>query len=56
MVSSLRPVAQSGEVVRRFSVLPINTETGAPNPLVPDPVTGQVAAVVKAACFDKVCP
>jgi hypothetical protein len=45
---------QTGEIVRQFSVLPINAITSLPMELKPDKDTGQVAPVIKTACFDKV--
>jgi hypothetical protein len=46
--------AQTGEIVRQFSVLPINAITSLPMELKPDKDTGQVLPVIKTACFDKV--
>ena len=46
--------SQTGEIVRQFSVLPLNRHTGNPLELRPDPHTGQYAPVIKQASFDKV--
>ena len=52
--TTLLLLQQSGELVREFSVLPINPLTSQPVRLIPDERTGQYAPVIKTACLDKV--
>lgn len=45
--------AQTGEIVRQFKVVPLDSRTGQPRPLKVDKETGLYVPVIKHACFDK---
>lgn len=45
---------KTGEVVRQFKVVPLDSKTGQPKPLQVHKATGLFLPVIKHACFDKV--